>query len=345
MKFAVDMGIINTMDNEILSAVTLLEGRGVSVLDAARLICNILDALPEGSSLSPLRFCSKVVETGRRHVRSAEMKFSDGFEIYLESKAHLRPDSLRDIRYLGKRLIKFNPELAKRNFSEISRSDCEEWLNETFATPPQFNKGRSFLHAIFEFALKREWLSSNPVKLIEKQRVIEREIRPLTLSEARRLMVCAKTYGGQNCMAAAAILLYAGIRPREVRRLKWRDIDIAENSITVRSACSKTGGARQVEICPALKVFLGGGHPPEISVCPPDWPRRWKRIRDGAGFGNAWVQDVLRHTYASYHAKRFRDLPRLQADMGHRDLSLLRSRYVNMRGISSSDASAFFEGN
>ena len=27
------------------------------------------------------------------------------------------------------------------------------------------------------------------------------------------------------------------------------------------------------------------------------------------------------------------------------DLSLLRSRYVNMRGISSSDASAFFEGN
>ena len=114
----------------------------------------------------------------------------------------------------------------------------------------------------------------------------------------------------------------------------------------MRSACSKTGGARQVEICPALKVFLGGNaHPPEISVCPPDWPRRWKRIRDGAGFGNAWVQDVLRHTYASYHAKRFRDLPRLQSDMGHRDLSLLRSRYVNMRGISSSDAFAFFEGN
>ena len=167
----------------------------------------------------------------------------------------------------------------------------------------------------------------------------------MTLSEARRLMGCAERFGGQNYMAAAAILLYAGIRPREVRRLKWRDIDIAENSITVRSACSKTGGARQVEICPALKVFLGGGHPPEISVCPPDWPRRWKRIRDGAGFGNAWVQDVLRHTYASYHAKRFRDLPRLQADMGHRDLSLLRSRYVNMRGISSSDASAFFEGN
>ena len=294
------MGIINTMDNEITSAKELLRGTGISLLDAARFVRNILDSKPAGSKEPDILFCSKVVETGRRHVRSAEMKFSDGFEIYLKSKAHLRPDSLRDIRYLGKRLIKFNPEIAKRNFSEISRSDCEEWLNKTFATPPQFNKGRSFLHAIFEFALKREWLSSNPVKLIEKRRVIEREIKPLTLSEARRLMGCAKSFGGQNCTAAAAILLYAGIRPREVRRLKWRDIDIAENSITVRSACSKTGGARQVEICPALKVFFGrrasSGNfrlPSGLAEALEENPRRGGiRERMGAGRVAAHVREL-----------------------------------------------------
>ena len=126
------MGIINTMDNEITSAKELLRGTGISLLDAARFVRNILDSKPAESREPDILFCSKVVETGRRHVRSAEMKFSDGFEIYLKSKAHLRPDSLRDIRYLGKRLIKFKPELAKRNFSEISRSDCEEWLNKTF---------------------------------------------------------------------------------------------------------------------------------------------------------------------------------------------------------------------
>ena len=59
-------------------------------------------------------------------------------------------------------------------------------------------------------------------------------------------------------------------------------------------------------------------------------------------FERRWVQDVLRHTYASFHAKNYADLPRLQLNMGHRDLSLLRSRYINMRGISRVEAKSFF---
>ena len=55
-----------------------------------------------------------------------------------------------------------------------------------------------------------------------------------------------------------------------------------------------------------------------------------------------WVQDVLRHTYASFHAKNYADLPRLQLNMGHRDQSLLRSRYINMHGISRAEAKSFF---
>ena len=62
-----------------------------------------------------------------------------------------------------------------------------------------------------------------------------------------------------------------------------------------------------------------------------------------SGFRGRWVQDVLRHTYASFHAKNYADLPRLQLNMGHRDLSLLHSRYINMHGISRADAKRFFE--
>lgn len=77
-------------------------------------------------------------------------------------------------------------------------------------------------------------------------------------------------------------------------------------------------------------------------ICPPNWRRKWKNIREISGFKGVWVQDVLRHTYASYHAKKFHDLPRLQVNMGHRDLSLLCSRYINMRGISNVEAESFF---
>ncbi|MBR6389053.1 MAG: hypothetical protein IKS15_02935, partial [Opitutales bacterium] len=69
---------------------------------------------------------------------------------------------------------------------------------------------------------------------------------------------------------------------------------------------------------------------------------KWRKIRDASGFCGSWVQDVLRHTYASYFAKHFADLPRLQLNMGHSNLALLRSRYVNLSALSSASAKSFF---
>ena len=386
------------MNTILNSAKEVLGGAGISVLDSARYIRNILDSKPAGGKLTDAQFVLKVIEVGLRNIRTKEMSLADGFAIYLKSKQHLRPDSIRDIRYLGNRLLKAKSEFGKRNFSELSVSECEEWLNAAFHTDnqfkrsaneispqakdpkgetahevsasqfkrsaneispqakdpkgetahevsaSQFNKGRTMLHGLFEFAIRREWCDKNPIKRIERKKVIEKEILPLKLSETKRIMKTAKLESPE-CAVVAALLVYTGIRPREVRRLTWRDIDTEEKTITVRSQCSKTGGVRQVEIPPVLNRLLIA-HSSELKegkICPTDWQRRWRKIRDNSGFRGRWVQDVLRHTYASFHAKRYTDLPRLQLNMGHRDLSLLRSRYVNMHGISRADAKCFFE--
>ena len=330
------------MTNELISANTLLEDKGISVLDAARLICNVLDYLPKNSTLTPIQFCSKIIETGKQHIHISEMSVSEGFALYLEYKRHLRKDSFNDIRYLGNRLLRTNPELGKRNFSELSVSECEEWLNAAFHTNQQFNKARTMLHGLFEFALRREWCDKNPIKRIERKKVVEKEIQPLKLAETKRLIITAQNESPEYAVVAA-LLVYTGIRPREVRRLTWRDIDTEEKTITVRSQCSKTGGVRQVEIPPVLNRLLITHKSQNTShICPTDWQRRWRKIRDNSGFRGRWVQDVLRHTYASFHAKNYADLPRLQLNMGHRDLSLLRSRYANMHGISRAEAKSFF---
>ena len=329
------------MDEHTKSATTLLYARGVTLLDAARLIRNALDSLSEKSGLTPVQFCAKVISTGLRHIRNDEMSIKNGFMLYLETKKNLRPGSLRDICYLGSRLIKSNSKFGETYFSELKPALCEQYLSSTFKTPSQFNKARTMLYGLFEFALKREWCDKNPIKLIEKQKVIEKEIIPLSNAQTESPLKNAKK---RDCLPAVGLLLFAGIRPREVRRLKWKDIDLEENLITVRSQCSKTGGVRHVEILPALRRILVECQKGEEScICPPNWRRKWKNIREESGFKGTWVQDVLRHTYASYFAKRYRDLPRLQLNMGHRDLSLLRSRYVNMTGIKKSDAKAFFE--
>lgn len=331
-------------DENIFMAESLLAKTGVSIVDAARLVRNILDAHSKYANQSPIEFCHKVIEMGKRNLRTKEMQFFDGLNFYLENKSHLRAESLRDIKYISNRLIKSKPDFACCNFSEFTTSDCEAWLSENFLSPSQFNKARTMLHGLFEFALRREWCDRNPIKLIERKKVIENEIKPLTLTQTKRLLKISQTDKFKKCVASVAILTFAGIRPKEIRRLKWNDIDLAENSITVRSQCSKTGGVRQVEICSSLKHLLKDITVPDgnSSICPPNWQHLWKNLRDSSGFKNSWTQDVLRHTYASFHAKRYQDLPRLQVNMGHRDQSLLRSRYVNMTGISKTDAKAFF---
>ena len=328
------------MNKEIISALEILKGTGVSVVDACRLIRNILDSKTAEFNLTNVQYCAKVVAVGMRSVRSKEMTFEDGFALYYKSKAHLRPDSLRDIRSISKRLIRTNPKFAKLNFSELTLAMCEDWLTKAFTTPSQFNKARTMLHGLFQFAIRQEWCDKNPIKLIARKKVIEKEIRPLSIDEINKLIETAKKHKG--CLAPVSLLIFAGIRPREVRRLKWKDINLSESYIKVRSQCSKTGGVRHVEVCKKLKYLLTSSEQTSDKICPSNWSRRWQNIRNTSGFQGKWQQDVLRHTYASYHAKYFQDLPRLQLNMGHQNQSLLRSRYVNMNELKSTDSKYFF---
>lgn len=328
------------------AAQALLRGTGLSLLDAARLICQIMDVKPDSNSQSAAAYCTRVIQAGLAQQQIKQQSIASGFEHYLASKQHLRPDSLRDIRYLGKRMLRTRPDLAEREFDSFSLSECEQWLNDTFTTPSQFNKGRSLIHALFHFACCREWCLRNPIRYLPKKRVIEREIQPLRLDQAQSIITQSQQQHEGSCAPAAAMLLWAGLRPTELKRLRWRDIDLAEKSITIRSQCSKTGGTRQVDICrplfACLKQYIKGIASLEQSICPPNWREKWRQIRHYAGFSSCWVQDILRHTYASYHVKCYKNMPLLQLNMGHRDQSLLRARYVNMQGISRNDAKQFF---
>ena len=174
------------MDTILNSAKKVLGKAKVSVLDSARFVRNILDAKPSDSKLTDAQFILKVIEVGLRNIRTKEMSLSDGFALYLKIKQHLRPDSIRDIRCIGNRLLRAKPELGERNFSELSVSECEEWLNAAFHTNPQFNKARAMLHGLFEFAVRREWCDKNPIKQIERKKVVEKEIQPLKLAETKR---------------------------------------------------------------------------------------------------------------------------------------------------------------
>ncbi len=67
-------------------------------------------------------------------------------------------------------------------------------------------------------------------------------------------------------------------------------------------------------------------------------------LRREAGFSRlSWVPDVLRHTFASYHALTHRNLPALQLQLGHRDARLLLTRYLNLRPLRRADSQSFWK--
>ncbi len=55
--------------------------------------------------------------------------------------------------------------------------------------------------------------------------------------------------------------LYGGIRPYEVRRLTWGDVDWEEGEVRIRPRQSKTGGGRQVPLSRSVLAWLRSYYP------------------------------------------------------------------------------------
>ena len=193
---------------------------------------------------------------------------------------------------------------------------------------------------MFSSAIKHDWCDSNPVARVEVPEVVEKLIEPLTIEEVERLEAAAQLPEHQEMQLSLHLMLYCGIRPTEVSRIDpERDIDWQNQRVVVRPTTSKTGGGRVVPLrC--------GNIDAQRHDIPRRWVHRWRALRKAAGWSkesaHPWRQDVCRHTFATYHAAHFRNFPALQLEMGHRDSSLLRTRYVYAGNSTEASAQSYF---
>lgn len=270
-----------------------------------------------------------------------EVRFDEAVEACIDAKRGRRPRTVTEIRGICGRLMRRVPGLAGRAVSTMVRSDCVK-LVQMGSTPRQQHKLRVILHGVFEYCRRQEWCAGNPVSLVAAPLPAEGEIIPLSWEELVQLTSTARLPEHRACMPALGLMLWAGIRPAEVTRLCWADIDWEESVIVLRPAHSKTGGCRHVPLHDVLRRWLQGAGIGQGNICPANWQRRWHALRLAAGLV-PWRQDVLRHTYASYHAKHFHDFAGLQESMGHRSAHLLRTRYLSMRGLTAATARRFWQ--
>ncbi len=319
-------------------AVEILRRTGIDIVEAALIARAALKA-----GHGRIKRTYECIEAGERELRRREktVSFARAADAALDDcvKRGRRKRTVSDLHYIAERLMRRCPGLARHRMRSISTADCAKWIERAFSTPVQRRKARTALSAIFSTAIRHGWCAENPARAVPVPVVKERHIRPLTQTEAERLISVAEEYRGGICLAAVAIMLYAGVRPKEITRLTWEHVHLREGVISILPEHSKTGGARQVTIQPILAAVLQRVHSvsdavPHLNICPPNWERHWSNLHRAAGWsdehGTPWQPDVLRHTFATNHLRKYHDYRALQYEMGHRNAELLRTRYVSM---------------
>jgi len=315
----------------------------VSMVDVVRLF---VEAAEEGGLVGKTREeviagFRRVVRAGAKAVKEEEMTlpFGEVVRRSLELRAGRRKSTVYDLRSYAGRMVR-HKDWAEKPLRGIGVEECREMLKEVFGhSDCALRKGRAILHSLFAFGMRQGWCARNPVDAIDAPQVVEKRIEPLTGTQIARLMEACKEPDMQDMEAAVVLMLWCGVRPAEVQRLTWAEVDAQEGVVYIPPQHSKTGGARIVPLRGAatrLRAKGGSG-----AIAPRNWAKRWHTLRTRAGL-QEWQQDALRHTFASYHLRRFCNPPQLQAEMGHRNSILLRTRYLNLNRLSAKTAGCFW---
>lgn len=226
---------------------------------------------------------------------------------------------------------------------ELTAQNVTACLERMKLTPLAFNEYLREFRALCSWAQSKNYIDPDvhPLRNARKKVHSEAEIHCLQPHQLRTLL---RTALGMSPGVAMHVALgaFAGIRPYETLRVTWRDVGTEDNFISVRGRSAKTGGTRHITLRPVLRAWLDYLYPPDARK--PD-----AKLVTGCGQGTQcrlhrfagmrdWPQDALRHSFASYSIKGGTPLHEVQADMGHVGLDLLRTRYLNMSGLTKAGA-------
>ena len=182
----------------------------------------------------------------------------------------------------------------------IARS-IDRWFS-----PVSRNNFLSYLHAFFNFALKKGYTTTNPAEKIDRAHYDRPEIAILTPDDVRRLLCAARNHAPE-LVAYLAIAVFAGVRLTELQRLTWESVNFDLRYIYIGGGVSKVRNERYVDMEDPLIKWLELYRQTSGPIAPQDtyvFNKLFNRARKEAGLKDGWTPDILRHSFASYHVAK-----------------------------------------
>jgi integrase len=269
---------------------------------------------------------AKAIEFALEHLRAknASRPISDAVQELLK-------DRLRDgrkapyLKSLSLELERFNRAFPERLLSDIKQADIQRYLDDA-ETAGTRNTRRKHLVTLFSFGVKNKWTAENPAKEIGRLKEML-DVQTLKPEQMTRLLASCDALPEPAAGAMRAYIAlagFAGIRPEELHRLNWHDVNLSTSSAFIRAEVSKVGEARAVPLSENCKAWLATSSTRSGLVAPKAGFRyRFDAVRAAAGYsvrgheGEEWQSDVLRHSFASYWLKIHKNRAELAEHMGN----------------------------
>jgi integrase len=244
-------------------------------------------------------------------------------EMYLEyAKVNKTPSSYRgDYQHMKADLLPF---FSGKFLNNISTRFVEEFKNRKASTGKLVSTNRclALLKHMFSMAAAWGYITTSPAKSVKLFKENKGRVRYLTQLEIERLL---KELRGMS-RSIVITALNTGMRKGEIQNLKWRDIDLFNNYISIEY--SKNGESRKIPLNSMLRQELmnlpryGDYVFSKPNGEPYGDPRTaFENALKRAGIDNFHFHD-LRHTFASHLAMSGVDIRTIAALLGHKTLQM-----------------------
>lgn len=131
------------------------------------------------------------------------------------------------------------PKWGAFRLSEVKPIAVERWLNDMPGAPGTKAKTKGVLSVLFRHAMRYEWASANPIRLVRQSAIPQQEEIVLTPLEVSALLQELRDPFRTLILLASV----TGLRRGELFGLKWEDVDFAEAEIRiVRSVVDQVEG-------------------------------------------------------------------------------------------------------
>jgi integrase len=243
--------------------------------------------------------------------------------------AHLRPRTRQTYASTYDRHI--SPRLGGMRLNEIDAEAIAAFQGDLIRDgvgPHAIRKAMTLLGGILQRAAESNRIPFNPQRVVRKARLPRSaEARPLPPAEVEAIRAVLP----QRDATIVSVLAYAGLRPGELRGLRWRHV----GNRTLLIDAEKTGARRNVRLLSPLKADLGewraaGGDPPaDVWVFPGadggGWSanafEKWRRRVFMPALREAGIDDGrpydLRHSFASLLLHEGRSVIYVARQLGH----------------------------